>query len=102
MYSIPNFEVVACHDVQKTKPDPEGISKLLKLLHIDKHETIILGDHPVDMKAAKAAGVYAIGMSHGFGTPAELIKAGAICILDSLTSLPQIIDDHNSGKKLLF
>lgn len=71
-------------------------------LRVSPHETILLGDHAVDMQAARGAGVQGIGISHGFGTPAELKEAGAILVVDDLASLPKIIEAHNSGKKLLF
>jgi phosphoglycolate phosphatase-like HAD superfamily hydrolase len=102
VYGIPEFAVVTCDDVAKTKPDPEGILKLLDALKVGKDEVIVLGDHAVDMHAAKAAGLHAIGISHGFGTPAELKEAGAIRVVDYIGSLPKLIEAHNSGKKPLF
>jgi len=102
VFGIPHIAIVTCEVVTKTKPDPEGILKLLDQLQLDKDEVIVLGDHSVDMQAAKNAGVHGIGMAHGFGTPAELKEAGAKRIIDDLVSLPQIINGHNSGKSPLF
>lgn len=102
VYGIPQFEVVSADDVTKTKPDPEGILKALDRLGLKKNEVIAMGDHPVDMKAAQAAGVKAIGTTHGFSTAAELKEAGAIKTIASLLEIPQIIDAHNSGKSRLF
>lgn len=102
VYGIPHLAIVTCDDVTKTKPDPEGILKLVDELGVSKDEVVILGDHAVDMKAAHAAGVHSIGISHGFGTPAELKEAGAIRIVDDLASLPKIIKAHNEGRSLLF
>lgn len=102
VYGIPALKVVTCEEVSATKPDPEGILKLMDELRVSPHETILLGDHAVDMQAARGAGVQGIGISHGFGTPAELKEAGAILVVDDLASLPKIIEAHNSGKKLLF
>lgn len=102
VYGIPKLEIITCDDVAKTKPDPEGILKLLDKLGISSSEVIVLGDHAVDMQAARAAGIQGIGISHGFGTPAELKEAGAIRVVDDLASLPRIIEAHNSGKVLLF
>lgn len=102
VYGIPNLCTVTCEDVTATKPDPEGILKLMDKLGVSSSETIVLGDHAVDMQAAHAAGVHSIGISHGFGTPAELKGAGAIKIVDDLATLPRIIEAHNSGKTPLF
>jgi phosphoglycolate phosphatase-like HAD superfamily hydrolase len=102
VYGIPELAVVTCEEVAQTKPDPEGILKLLDSLGVQQDEVIVLGDHAVDMQAAKAAGLHGIGISHGFGTPAELKEAGAIRVVDDLASLPRIIEAHNSGKSPLF
>lgn len=102
VFGMPKLAIVTSDEVKKTKPDPEGINRLMKILDLTSNEVIILGDLPVDMLAAKAAGVHALGISHGFGAPAELIKAGAILIVDDLSSLPQLIENHNSGKKRIF
>jgi phosphoglycolate phosphatase len=69
---------------------------------LSKDEVNAMGDHPVDMQAAKAAGLHAIGISHGFSTPADLKEAGAIKIVDDLKSLPKLIQEHNNGKSPLF
>ncbi len=102
VYGMPELAVVTCEDVTRTKPDPEGILKLMDTLRVRADEVIVLGDHVVDMQAAAYAGVHGIGISHGFGTPAELKEAGAIRVVHNLASLPAIIDAHNSSETLLF
>ena len=102
VYGMPELHVVTCDDVTATKPDPEGILKLLDSMGVQRDEVIVLGDHSADMIAARAAQLHPIGISHGFGTPAELKEAGAIKILDNLAMLPKMISAHNSGKTKLF
>ena len=102
VYGMADLSVVTCEDVAATKPDPEGILKLMDQLKVTPDEVILLGDHAVDMHAAKAAGVHAIGISHGFGTPADLKEAGALRVVDDLATIPWIIGRHNSGKDRLF
>lgn len=102
IYGIPTLAVVTCEDVTKTKPDPEGILKLMDLLQMKPEEVIVLGDHPFDMQAATVADLHAIGISHGFGTPAELKEAGAVSVVDELASLPKLIEAHNTGESKLF
>lgn len=102
IYGLRAFSVVTCDDVSKTKPDPEGILKLLDSLGISADEAIVLGDHAVDIEAAKNAGVHAIGVSHGFGTPAELKDAGALRVVANLGVIPAIIEAHNDDKEKLF
>lgn len=102
VYGISDLAVVTCDDVTKTKPDPEGILTLLDRLNITPQEAVVLGDHSVDMRSAANAGVKAIGISHGFGTPAELKEAGAVRVVDNLSKIPHLIEAHNSGKVPLF
>lgn len=102
VYGIPKIATVTCEDVTATKPDPEGILTLMDGLGLKAEEIVVLGDHPVDMIAATNAGAHAIGVAHGFGTPAELKAAGAIQIIQDLTSVPKLIESHNSGESLLF
>jgi phosphoglycolate phosphatase-like HAD superfamily hydrolase len=102
VYGMQKFAVVTCDDVAQTKPDPEGILKLMDKLGVKADEVIVLGDHAVDMRAAQNAGVHAIGISHGFGTPAELKEAGALKVVDNLSKVPHLVAAHNSGKSLLF
>jgi phosphoglycolate phosphatase-like HAD superfamily hydrolase len=102
VYNLPKFEVITCDDVVKTKPDPEGLQKMLNKLRFSVNEVLVMGDHPSDMQAASAAGLHAIGITHGFSSPAELKKAGALRVVDSLLTVPKLIDNHNTGLKKLF
>jgi len=102
VYGISRFEIVTSDVVTKFKPDPEGILKLMDFLKVRADEVIAFGDHPVDMIAAKRAGIHAIGTAHGFGTPAELTEAGAIRVVNDLQSIPELIEAHNRGGSPLF
>ncbi len=102
VFNIPKFAISTCDDVTAFKPDPEGILRLMDELGVAPDEVIALGDHPVDMHAAKAANIYAIGITHGFGSPAELKSAGAIDTTSSLHEVMSAISDHNKGHRSLF
>ncbi len=95
VYGMPNLEIVTCQDVSASKPDPEGILTLLDRLDCRPEEVILLGDHPVDMHAAHAAGIKrAVGITHGFGSPAELHKAGAFQMTHNLTEVIDLIENN--------
>ncbi len=57
--------VVSCTCVTKTKPDPEGLQKLLNLTQFKNHETLMIGDHAFDVRGANALGVKALSVSWG-------------------------------------
>jgi phosphoglycolate phosphatase-like HAD superfamily hydrolase len=102
VYGIPQVAISTCEDVKKTKPDPEGITRLMQALEVNADEVLIMGDHPMDMLAATNANLEPIGISHGFGSPAELKESGAVRVVRDLTSIPKIINAHNNGGESLF
>ncbi|MHC0039490.1 HAD family hydrolase [Pseudoneobacillus sp. C159] len=49
-------------DVIHPKPHPEGIVKALKLLGIEKGESMFIGDSDADIQAGKQANMYTVGV----------------------------------------
>ena len=48
---------ITADDVQRSKPDPEGINLALSRLRVDASESMYVGDSPADIIAGKRAGV---------------------------------------------
>lgn len=68
------------------KPDPQGAQILLKELQAAPHEAMMVGDSDVDIKTARNSGMYACGVTYGFGT--ESLRAHPPDImLDTLSDL---------------
>jgi pyrophosphatase PpaX len=57
--------VVGGDDTVRHKPDPDPILLGLERLAATAAEAAYVGDSPYDMRAAKAAGVYAVGVTWG-------------------------------------
>ncbi len=58
--------IVGANDLQKRKPDPEGIHRIMQSLnHRDKKSVFMIGDTELDIIAAKRAGVKSIGVTWG-------------------------------------
>jgi len=67
------FEVlIGREDVNNPKPDPEPIYKALAKLPSDTSEIWMIGDTCMDMLAAKAANVGAVGVSCGYASIDDL------------------------------
>ncbi len=49
--------LVAGDDVQRTKPDPEGVELALNQMGLNPKESLMVGDSPSDILAGKGAGV---------------------------------------------
>jgi HAD superfamily hydrolase (TIGR01549 family) len=54
--------VVSVDDVPESKPSPLPILAALKKLRVKPENAVYVGDHPDDIKAARNAGTYAIGV----------------------------------------
>lgn len=48
--------------VVKTKPHPEGIRRLMASSNVDPADTIMVGDHRMDIEAARRAGIRAVSV----------------------------------------
>lgn len=57
--------LVCYHDVNKHKPNPEGIHKVLEYFSIDKSETFYVGDNDIDYKTANNANMIFFGVPWG-------------------------------------
>ena len=57
--------VVGGDETKKHKPDPEPLLLALERLGAGPGDAVYVGDAPFDVKAAKAAGLYSVGVSWG-------------------------------------
>jgi pyrophosphatase PpaX len=57
--------VVGGDETEKHKPDPEPLLLALERLGATPDDAVYVGDAPFDVKAAKAAGLYSVGVSWG-------------------------------------
>jgi phosphoglycolate phosphatase-like HAD superfamily hydrolase len=53
--------------------------------------TVLIGDTPLDIEAALAAGARAIGVATGSSQAADLLAAGAHVVLPDLTDTEQVV-----------
>lgn len=53
-------------DFVQRKPDPSGINLAMKWLESTPERTVYIGDSPGDIRAARNAGVFSVGVSWGY------------------------------------
>lgn len=83
LLDIRDFEVVAgARPDVPLKPDPAVALTIAAAFDMEPGRIAYLGDSPVDMLTAVAAGMIAVGASWGFRTKAELVESGARLVLD--------------------
>lgn len=83
-------EVISDHPGMALKPDPGEILALARRRGVSLAETLYAGDHVIDMKAGKNAGVITAGVTWGFCSRDELISAGA----DIIAEMPEELTEY--------
>jgi pyrophosphatase PpaX len=70
-----NFEVViGAEDTERHKPDPDPVLEALARMDATPAEAAYVGDSPFDVRAAKAADVYAVAVAWGGIHGAEALE----------------------------
>lgn len=85
-----SFARVYGGDEVPRKPDPGGLLRLIGELGADPGATLMVGDSANDVKAARAAGVAAIGARYGYGSP-TLPAERPDALIDSLRELRELV-----------
>lgn len=88
-------EVVCMEDVEKGKPDPEGIINLLKKMDVKAEDAAYVGDNSADARAAKSASVKFIGVVPPNADKAytkNILKSeGAEAVLNSVDEIVKVV-----------
>ncbi len=83
--------IVALEHITKTKPDPEPVLKALAQVGVDPEAAAMVGDTPDDMRAGRAAGALAVGVTTGAHSREALTEAGAHAVIETLADLPGLL-----------
>jgi len=86
--------VVTYADVPVRKPAPDLLVECLHRLDRPPHRSVYVGDSPIDIIAAKAAGVRSIGVLSGASDRASLEEVEPELILDHVGQLPALLNQH--------
>ena len=84
--------VVVCRDaVNKVKPHPEHLNMALNKLGGSAKHTLMIGDHPLDIKTGRRAGTKTCGVLTGNFQKNDFIEAGADLVLPHAADILNII-----------
>jgi len=72
------------------KPDPESVLEIIDLFNVKKEECLYIGDTATDIKTAKNAELYSLGVLWGFRDEKELREAGADSIINDPAEIVNI------------
>lgn len=81
--------VVAGGDVPRRKPAPDAVHEVLRQCDVRITDAVFVGDSPIDLETAKAAGIDFIAVSWGLRPRHELIEAPAI--VDTVAELEEAL-----------
>lgn len=73
--------------VLRVKPHPEHLLESLARMHADPSRSVMVGDHPMDIRTGKEAGTRTVGVLTGSAQREELARAGADFVIPSVADL---------------
>ncbi|MFW5733872.1 MAG: HAD family hydrolase [Oceanidesulfovibrio sp.] len=79
--------MLARDDVERPKPHPDHLREALGLLGANPRATLMVGDHPMDMATAAAAGTRSGGVASGRLSAAQLRESGADIVATDCAAL---------------
>jgi len=86
------FEViVGADDVNKAKPDPEGLLLALRAIKVDANDALYVGDHTIDGRAAEGAGTPFLAVLSGRHSREDFDHIPNLGILESVRGLPDFL-----------
>lgn len=77
------------------KPDPVGVTTLMRDTEVSPAQTLMVGDSDTDVLTGRAAGVWTCGVTYGFGAH-TLESAPPDLLLGDLRDLPLLLDGSKS------
>lgn len=88
---------VTARDVTRGKPDPEPYLKAMQLAGVTPAESLAIDNAPLGVMSAARSGAYTIGVVTGPIPRADLIRAGADTVFDSMpllaSALPSLLSN---------
>ena len=91
-------EVVSKGDVDHSKPAPDVFEAALKKMKLDPERTLVVGDTPWDVEAAKKLGLQTVCVLTGGSTEEQLEEAGAIAVYEDVAELLAHLDESPVGQ----
>jgi HAD superfamily hydrolase (TIGR01509 family) len=83
--------VLGRSEVSRLKPFPDPLLKCMRILGVEPHQSVYVGDSIIDIQAGKAAGTGTVGVLTGTTDLARLSEEAPDAILDSVGDLPTVL-----------
>jgi phosphoglycolate phosphatase len=84
---------VSRNSVKKVKPHPDHLTCVMELLKISGEESVMVGDHIIDVQVGKRVGMKTIGVLTGRIKKEEFEKAGADYIFKDVSEVCSLFEE---------
>jgi phosphoglycolate phosphatase len=84
---------VSRNSVKKVKPHPDHLTYVMESLKTSGRESVMVGDHIIDIQAGKRMGMKTIGVLTGRTKKEEFEKAGADYILRDAAEVCELLEE---------
>ncbi len=91
------FTIVMGEGCCPAKPDPTGALHLIAESGLDASQFCYIGDSFIDMRTAKNAGLFAIGVSWGYNPTEVLVKEGADVLVHHPSEILDVLGFTEGG-----
>jgi phosphoglycolate phosphatase len=85
--ALPHDALVTRDDVRAVKPQPEHLLTALRELEVQPEQTLIVGDHPLDVRAGRLAGVGTVAVLTGHSPAERFVPEEPDLILEEVSLL---------------
>jgi phosphoglycolate phosphatase len=85
------FTTLQGADTAASKPAPDMVLNACRETGLSPARTLVVGDSIHDMRMAVSAGARAVGVSWGYGDPADLLAHGAERIIASFAEVEDVV-----------
>ena len=85
------FNVIICRDdfpASEAKPNGRAMDRAAESLGLSPDECLMVGDHPIDMHCANAAGSTFVGVLSGWSDAEKWREKGCRNVIESISDLP--------------
>jgi len=82
--------IVGAEDTPYHKPHPAGLLQATSRLGCRPDEVVYIGDHPVDARAARGAGIDFVAVLTGTSERQHFVESQPLAIIENLVGLPEL------------
>jgi phosphoglycolate phosphatase len=82
---------VSRNSVKRVKPHPDHLTYVMRWLKISGEESMMVGDHVIDIQAGKRVGMKSVAVLTGRTEKEEFEKAGADYVLTSVSEIIKLL-----------